>query len=411
MAGATAARKFREPNEHEIRTWHDNHFRRTTPETKKNIWQHFVNLQDPYNPDNFVTGWVQMIGGEEYGNLILEEVNERPAPQRITATTPKTSYPYGRAGQWLLQSAQWVRAARKYDGTNICQYSYEDADGRRFTTFKLRTRPFLTAKFRVMLDRTLKRYPKAAALEMTPGEAMIYELYGRQNPMLIIYEENIELRAIFRRNPETGDIDPADPEDPAFSRLDCPLAAAAPVEAWPNPMGEYRSRQESYSRGLSEVTVNEERAFHGHEGEMLYVRFPDGARSEPGEFTRLIKLKPPEIEEIHQALDHVPKKEIEATMRNVWEATDEPETDHLKTMLLEEWTEDQVRRSAETIGRVFEDAVERRRFEGELLAEFGKNFRPEQFRADRGTVMRALSKKYPKGMMQKVYGILDIRLP
>ena len=32
---------------------------------------------------------------------------------------------------------------------------------------------------------------------------------------------------------------------------------------------------------------------------MLYVRFPDGARSRPGAFTRLIKPKPPEIEEIH----------------------------------------------------------------------------------------------------------------
>ena len=175
-----------------------------------------------------MTGWVQMIGGDEYGNLLIEEINERPAPQRITATTPKTSYPYRRDRAWLMNQSERVRTALKYDGTNICQYSYRDADGNRFTTFKLRTRPFVPAQFRVMLDRSLRKYPGVAGLSMEPGEAMVYELYGRQNPMLIAYREEIELTALFRRNPDTGDIDPADPEDPAFARLDCPLSSARP---------------------------------------------------------------------------------------------------------------------------------------------------------------------------------------
>ena len=34
-----------------------------------------------------------MIGGDEYGTLLIEEVNGRLALQRISATTPKTSYP------------------------------------------------------------------------------------------------------------------------------------------------------------------------------------------------------------------------------------------------------------------------------------------------------------------------------
>ena len=164
------------PND--VQAWHDTHFAHTTPETRPNAWRRIDNHIDPYNPENFVTGWVQMVGGDEYGTLIIEEVNERPAPQTISGT-PKTSYPYQRDRSWLLQQAEWIRASTKFDGTNICQYSYQDAEGNRFTTFKLRTGPFVPAHFRVMLDETLKRYPKVAALEVEPNEAMIYELYGR----------------------------------------------------------------------------------------------------------------------------------------------------------------------------------------------------------------------------------------
>ena len=398
-------------HENEIRAWHDTHYAHTSPETKRSAWQRFANLQDPYNTGNFMTGWVQMIGGDEYGNLLIEEINERPSLQRITATTPKTSYPYRRDRAWLMNQSQWVRTALKYDGTNICQYSYQDADGNRFTTFKLRTRPFVPAHFRVMLDRSLRKYPGVAGISMEPGEAMVYELYGRQNPMLITYREEIELTALFRRNPDTGDIDPADPEDPAFARLDCPLSSARPPQQWQDSRQEYQKRQADYSAGLRETEVDGGKAFQGHEGEMLYVRFPDGARTKPGAFTRLIKLKPPEIEEIHQALDHVPKAEAEATARNIWEVADEPELEHLLTMLREDWSEDQLRRSMDTIRRVLEETLERRRREDEILEIFGREFAPEQFRDDKATVMRALSEHFSKQAMNRVFSTLDKRLP
>ena len=39
---------------------------------------------------------------------------------------------------------------------------------------------------------------------MKPGEAMVYELYGRQNPMLIAYREEIELTALSGETPTRG---------------------------------------------------------------------------------------------------------------------------------------------------------------------------------------------------------------
>ena len=397
-------------NLHDVTAWHDVHYAHTSPETKPGAWQKFTNLQDPYNTGNFLTGWVQMIGGDEYGNLVISEINETPASQRIRAT-PKTAYPYRRDRAWLLNEAEWITSSLKYDGTNVCQYSYEDGDGRRFTTFKLRTRPTVPPYFRILLDRTLQRYPKVAGLQLEQGEAMIYELYGKQNQLLILYGEEIELAATCRRDPLTGDMEPAERSNPAFARLDCPLSEATPRAEWENVREEYQRRQGHYSLGLTETELDGERVFHGHEGEMLYVRFKDGSRTEPGPFTRLIKLKPTEIEEIHQALDHVPRAEIEATARNIWEVTDEPEVSHLVTMLAEDWSEDQIRRSMETIEGVLEETTRRRRAEDEVMDVFDRHFVPEDFRTDKGRVMRRLSEEFSKAEMQQVFSTLDKRLP
>ena len=396
-------------SEHDVRVWHDVHYAHSTPETRPGSWQKFINVQDPYNTDNLVTGWVQMTSGDEYGNLVIESVNERAAPQRIMVT-PKASYPYRRDSVWLLNAAEWIRTSTKYDGTNICQFSYADADGRRFTTFKLRVRPFVSAYFRVLLDRALRLYPKVAELTIEPGEAMIYELYGSHNPMLIIYKEAIELISLCRRNPD-GDMEPADADDVNFTRLDCPLSLASQPSVWSNIQDEYIRRQDKYSDGLRQSVQQGEKAFYGHEGEMLYARFPDGDRTMPGAFTRLIKLKPPEIEAIHQALDHVPKIEAEATARNIFEVVDEPELRHLVAMLCEDWSDKQIERSMDTIARVLDATIERRQHEDQILAVYLQEFTEEQFRLDKGTVMRKLSTVYSAGAMQNVYTVLDARLP
>ena len=394
----------------DVLTWHDNHYRRTSPETRARSWDRFEDIPDPYNPGNRMSGWVQRVGGDEYGTLIVSEVNGRAARQRIIAT-PKASYPYRKDRAWLLEQAESIRAFLKYDGTNICQYSYEDADGRRYTTFKLRGRPFIPPRFQDLLAAALARYPKTAGLMLEQGEAMIYELYGRHNPMLIEYDVDIELRSTCRRGRETGDMIPADPEDPRFARLDCPLAQPGIVSAWDDIHQEYTRRQSTYSEGLVVSSRDREKTFRGQEGEMLYVRFPDGDRSEPGPFTRLVKLKPVEIEEIHQASDFVPRAELEATVRNIFEAADQPDLSDFIMLLAEEWSDDQIGRSMETAERVLAEALTRRVFEDTVLEVFFEHFQAGDFYSDTRTVMRLLSEHHQKAEMQRVYGILALRLP
>lgn len=382
------------------RTWHDLHYRHTEPATHPKMWRSFIEI-DPFNPQNRVAGHIQFIGGDEYGALAISHVNDRPAPQFIKVT-PKAAYPFHKDGSWVLHGAQEVSAFEKIDGTNICQYGYQDADGRPFTSFKLRTRPFMSPHFLNLLERALENYPTIRSHRLNPGEAVIYELFGYENRMLIRYDVAIDVALLFGRDRFGGLVAPNESTG-IFTGLDCPMADRRPIELTEDLEGEYRQRQREISSRL--VRLDNE-YFEGEEGEMLYVRFADGSREQPGSFTRLIKLKPPEVEEIHWALDHVPKEEAAAVARNVFEVSDTPEVADMVQLLSEEWSDEQIARSLDTIERALQDAVDRRAFQEEVLAIYAQLHGPDDFRQDRPSVMRSMSQRFARSQMSRIYSVL-----
>jgi hypothetical protein len=356
---------------------------------------------DPFNPQNRVDGHVQFIGGDEYGALAISHVNGRPVPQFIKVT-PKAAYPFHKDGSWVLHGAQEVSAFEKIDGTNICQYGYQDADGHPFTSFKLRTRPFMSPYFLNLLERVLENYPAVRVHRLNPGEAAAYELFGYENRMLIRYDAAIDLALLFGRDRHGALVAPHEGAD-IFESLDCPVADRRPIELAGNLEGEYRERQREISARL--IRLDDE-CFEGEEGEMLYVRFTDGSREQPGSFTRLIKLKPPEIEEIHWALDHVPREEAAAVARNVFEVSDTPEVADMVQLLSEEWSDEQIARSLDTIERVLQEAIDRRAFQEDVLAVYAQLHGPNDFRLDRPAVMRSMSQRFAKSQMSRIYSVL-----
>lgn len=382
------------------RIWHDMHYRHTEPATHPKMWRPFIEI-DPFNLQNRVAGHIQFIGGDEYGALAISHVNDRPAPQFIKVT-PKAAYPFHKDGSWVLQGAREVSAFEKIDGTNICQFGYHDAEGRSFTSFKLRTRPFISPHFLSLLERTLENYPSVLAKRLGPGEAVIYELFGYENRMLIRYEVPIDLALLFGRNSD-GDLVAPHESSRLFAGIDCPVADHRPIQLTDNLEGQYRERQQEISSRLLRL---DDEYFDGEEGEMLYVRFADGSREQPGSFTRLIKLKPPEIEEIHWALDHVPKEEAAAVARNVFEVSDTPELADMVQLLSEEWTDEQIARSLETIERVMQDAIDRRAFQEEVLTVYAQHHGPDDFRLDRPAVMRSMSQRFARAQMSRIYSVL-----
>ena len=380
--------------------WHDLHYRHTEPATHPRMWRPFLEV-DPVNPQNRVAGHIQFIGGDEYGALAISHVNDRPAPQFIRVT-PKAAYPFHKDGSWVLYDPREVSAFEKIDGTNICQYGYHDADGRSFTTFKLRTRSFMSPHFLNLLERALEQYPGVRRHQLQPGEAVAYELFGYENRMLIRYESPIDLALLFGRTASGAIVAPHEGLA-LFEGIDCPTAQRRPIELAGDLSDSYRLRQQEISSRL--VRLDDE-YFDGEEGEMLYVRFADGARELPGSFTRLIKLKPPEVEEIHWALDHVPRQEAAAVARNVFEVSDTPEVADMVQLLAEEWSDDQIARSLDTIERVLQEAIERRAFQEEVLAVYAQLHSPDDFRQDRAAVMRSMSQRFPRHLMSRIYSVL-----
>ena len=307
------------PNLQTTRNWHNNHYEHTTPDSHQSRWRQFIEI-DPFNPENRLEGHIQMQGGDEYGTLAIHTVNGEPAPQFIR-TMPKTTYPFFKDGSWVLTGMENLEAYCKLDGTNICQFGYHDAYGREFTTFKVRIRPFMAPHFISLMEQCFQMYPGIRERKLHPRQACMYELYGYENPMLIHYNQPIDLALLFARQPDGRIVTLQEAENPIFHGIDCPQAEHRHIAEISDVQADYRRRQDELTEELTPLTDEQ---FQGQEGEMLYATFPDGARTEPGGFTRLIKLKAHQIEEIHWAKDHISKEEIQATARNTFELADNP---------------------------------------------------------------------------------------
>ena len=389
------------PNLQTARTWHNNHYEHTTPDSHQSRWRQFIEI-DPFNPENRLEGHIQMQGGDEYGTLAIHTVNGEPAPQFIR-TMPKTTYPFFKDGSWVLTGMENLEAYCKLDGTNICQFGYHDAYGREFTTFKVRIRPFMAPHFISLMEQCFQMYPGIRERKLHPRQACMYELYGYENPMLIHYNQPIDLALLFARQPDGRIVTLQEAENPIFHGIDCPQAEHRHIAEISDVQADYRRRQDELTEELTPLTDEQ---FQGQEGEMLYATFPDGARTEPGGFTRLIKLKAHQIEEVHWAKDHISKEEIQATARNTFELADNPGEQELIQLLAEDWSDKQIEKSMENIQRVMQKTVDHRRYQDRVLQLYHESHSPHDFQDDPRTVMRSLSQHFNRKEMSQVYSVL-----
>ena len=83
--------------------------------------------------------------------MVIYRVNGKATDAQFVYATPKLHYPFGRTDTLEGETRVYlfpprvvkVEVYEKLDGTNVCAYSYADAGGTRYLTFKTRLMPFL----------------------------------------------------------------------------------------------------------------------------------------------------------------------------------------------------------------------------------------------------------------------------
>ena len=394
------------------KNWHENYYSHSDRHQFPKQWRRFIELDLFNDPVNRVEGYICLRPCDLYGALEITEVNGRPAPQPLIYATPKTSYPFAKTRDWLIGDGSYegeIQAYEKIDGTNIFQYTYLDADGNPFTTFKLRTRFGLSAHFAGLLEQALVDVPGLRDLVLPPGTGLGYELYGTKNPMLIRYDADIALRLLYgRQGSEMVALSNSDFFDSVLQGLSVPRAQEQPWNGLENFHQAYQDLQQHYTEGMVELA---EDFWDGKEGAMLYVPFKGELRGSESGFTRLIKLKSLQVQEVHWRSEFIPEEEIAATARNMWEVSDEPDLETLRELLSEDWSDTQLDKTADRISKVFYEVVDNRRIQNQIVkAVTDLGITQQDFLNDRASVMRQVSPYFAKNDMTKVFKTLQERL-
>jgi hypothetical protein len=364
---------------------------------KLDVLQEFVDAKDEYN-GNTLTGVLCQQGDHRYGALVIFKVNGKDVtPQRIYCT-PKLHYPFGKDDElerhYHWPTIQRARVYEKLDGTNICAYSYADAMGERFVTFKTRLTPTLRASkwgdFKSMWDRMLAKYPRARCVaEVLAGScALSFEMYGYQNPVLVHYDVDLDARLLFG----IGRVDAriSTPEN-FYLGMDCPMIQD--VGSTAELTGAYEKLREEANKRNSKT---EEGYIIGTEGFVFYTW--------DGLIWQMWKCKPEMIESLHWTKGGISRNAILTTAKNALEnvSVEELTVEYVNGLLAEEFSVEQIGLSAARVA----EAVEEVKAYWERCAKVKDLYSRCPDTGSKREVMRYMSRFFERGQMSVVYNTL-----
>ena len=356
-------------------------------------WLQEFDVVDPFN-DVALRGFLSRRPDHRYGALAVTHVNEASAPQVVFAT-PKLHYPFDRQGKFNFPPVREIEIFEKYDGTNVLAYGYRDSKGRRYLTYKLRLSPVLrNGRFGDFLDlwrEMLARYPVIPELADINGCSLSFELYGRRNTHLILYDEPLDCVLLF------GVTEDGRPRSPSvLDARDVPVATRhGTLAAGSDPVAEYGVIRERLERGNRAV---DDGKIAGVEGAVWYVRTRDGA-------TVLFKCKPESVEEVHW-VGGINKTAVIATCWNLFESQDVLTWETLYPLLAEEYADDEIEAFRTCIDECIATVSAEMEFKGRVLDEYRQV--GIKLSEDKGEVMRRLSARFRKQEMKKVFTLIAL---
>ena len=355
-------------------------------------WLQPFAVTDPFNDDLRLSGYLCQKPDHRYGALALLEVDGTSVPQLVLAT-PKLHYPFDRAGTFRFPVVRRIHLYEKLDGTNVLAYRYYDGAGVWHLSYKLRLSPVLrNSKWGEFLDlwqEMLQQHPALPQLVEANDCHVSFELYGGRNTHLIMYETNLAVAALFgvRRH---GSVAPP-------YQLELLGVPAAPLvgelAADADPIGRYAQLRAELERRNHPT---EDDKLTGTEGLVWYVEQPNGAIT-------LFKCKPESVEALHWATS-INKQAVLMTCWNLLETQDELAYDTLLPLLLEEYSAEEIEHFRAHIEACLAEVRETLAFRAHVLEEYGAVGR--SILAHKAEVMRALSARFARAEMKKVYSII-----
>jgi len=369
---------------------------------------------DPYNPQNTVRGYINRRQGHHYGSLYITHVNGKPCTQ-VIPSAPKQGYPFDRDGNWEWPSYDTIEAYEKLDGTCIIAYSYIDACGDSYQTYKTRLRPFLGegtyGNFKSLWDEMLTKYPGMVGMHSDFSDyVFVYELYGKRNHHLIVYDVSLDTRLLFTRltdcpyHLETLDVWASIATTYGIPSVAQMLCLTGPVE---NLDEVYLEQQQLMSDSFPtvEIPVEDEDEelptsigeLDGIEGQVWYFVHSKGHVIASTQ----VKNKPPEVLNYHWKVvgrdgkPKIPFVSIYTTIVNSLENTDEPDYEFVKQLLMEEFPEDMVERARNKIEKTIKQVLFDKKTTREIIEEY-KRVRTDAFNLNtaRGAVMQKFAKDF-----------------
>jgi hypothetical protein len=351
------------------------------------VWNTFGE-KDPFN-NNFVEGYICRESTDIYGALYIEKVNGDKCPQLIHCT-PKLHYPFDKNGNWRFPKAKRIERYTKYDGTNIFSYFYKDAKGKDYLAYKTRLNPYIKnsrfGPFCDMWNELLKAKPHIESFARKTRLHASYEMWGARNKHLIEYDIPLSASLLFVRDGQ---------------KLKTPMGLDFPEEDKASFFGiidkDYIHNYQLAQKEVGDKLIQTEDGYKGDEGEVWWLEDING-------IWMPFKCKPTQIEAIHWAAGGINKNIIIATCQNAFENWDEPSKENVTQLLLEEFDQFAIDKVSELIVECLKKVKFDNEFKVNVLEEYSKL--GLNILEQKSEVMRALSPKFKKDQMKKVYTIL-----
>lgn len=352
--------------------------------------------EDPFNPGIVLQGVLSLKPDDSYGSLLLTRVDGAECSQLVRAT-PKLRYPFDKGGGFRFPPAREVHFYDKLDGTNILSYCYQRPDGGVAVSHKLRLAPFVRngrwGDFLDMWKSMLRDYPQIPEVVLESGCNLSFEMFGKENEHLVRYDTDLDIALLFGVKRGTGGVVPPHKLRQGGIPTAKLLGGASPDVELEEAYGKMRQELEKGNSKIGEGKIA------GSEGSVWYIQ-------EPGGRTSMWKCKPESVEEIHWATG-INKAAVMATCWNALESSDVLDYATLEPLLLEEYQHDDIIKFRGHIDACINEVNSSNAFrEGVRRAYSEIKSSGMDIETDKARVMRALSQKFPKDQMSKVYGAI-----